>query len=400
MVVILCLGLWVGGILRLRLDILSLPDAYELVRADDTQMEKWVWIMYYVAREQLPFYSHFLLTSWTIALWLILYVLAGFSGGITAIWLRMAGIRPEDDAGAKTEKVLARFFLSGVAGALTLALLYSPAPLIAGFFGSEMADVAGGNRRTSVLAGFLGLAILAGLFSGVFFKRLFHWFKKILPEGQPPSVGPTALILLGLCTSVLLLPVLARAQTVSAQELDVGLVYWECVEPDTTPRCVCAREEDKGEACPTCVTWEERRIGGMYELTLDSTAYAYSTGIKIPRANYFARDVAFEVFNVSFPETEYGFPIRMGDLYHVHDSVGWVQVVSEQDLTGTLAVWESGTGLVVRDSAGVTQVIYPSHKREGLLTIGQLRFIADQDAVKFLVPGQWLLSSDTGRIRR
>ena len=134
--------------------------------------------------------------------------------------------------------------------------------------------------------------------------------------------------------------------------------------------------------------------------SLDSESYTYTEAGEFPRANFMAKDAAELVYDQDFPTTEYGFPVLSSTLYNDPERFGWTDVSALPSKEGAIAVWPTMSGFVVNDdtedpaaSQGDIRVLYPSHIRGGVLTIGNVRWLGEGAAPKFIVP----TSALTGR---
>ena len=173
--------------------------------------------------------------------------------------------------------------------------------------------------------------------------------------------------------------------------LAAGIVYYECVNPEQELRCFCTNEEQKNVMCPGCQMWAERTLDARWNVQFDTGGYSVSVPPYFPRANYFGRDVAEQVYQVSFPQTAAGNPVTSNTLYTSHEQFRWFEVDETGSRVGALAVTRSWIGFVVADDGDV-QVLYPSSVLEGDLTVGDIQYVMPGEPVKYLVPEELFVS--------
>lgn len=183
--------------------------------------------------------------------------------------------------------------------------------------------------------------------------------------------------------------VVAPLQSVAQMQefsLNMGAVYYECVDPDEKPPCVCGTDEKKAETCPTCLAWAQRTLGLRWTVRFDAQQYSFATHPFVPRANFLARDVAKQVYNVDYPETAFGYPITAETMFASYDDFGWIELDEEiGSRIGALAVTSSWMGLVVSEDESVN-VLYPSSRRNGDLAISNVNYVVPGEEVKYLLP--------------
>lgn len=122
-------------------------------------------------------------------------------------------------------------------------------------------------------------------------------------------------------------------------------------------------------------------------------AYTYDGVNSVPRANIMASDATKEIYGQEFPLTTYGFPVQSSTLYHHPEDLGWTDVSTLPSKVGAIAVWPTMSGLVVEDDGdntaaeyGGVKVLYPSDRHDGLLTVGEVRWLGRGTPPKFVVP--------------
>lgn len=170
MLVIAAIGAKVGATLDLRHAIEVHSAGKPSVTYGGNEMDRAEFVRRYVARAQLSEIDYWLLNRRNVVLWGVLYTLAGLSGGVVALWLRLAGIRlpgPEQQ-GSRLAELLAAAF----AGVMTYFLLRLPAPLLGRVFANAEALVGGGDGGYTIYNNSIPLAIVAGIFIATFYTRL------------------------------------------------------------------------------------------------------------------------------------------------------------------------------------------------------------------------------------
>ena len=182
-----------------------------------------------------------------------------------------------------------------------------------------------------------------------------------------------------------LLSVSESSAQVQEFALATEILYYECVNPPEEPRCISTTQERQGEACPRCEMWAQRTLRARWNAQLNTGQYSFEVPPFFPRANYFGKDVAEQIYQVSFPQTAAGHPVTSNTLYVDHEQFLWFEVHEAGGRVGTLAVTPTLMGFVVSDDDSV-QVLYPSSILEGDLTVGDTRHVMRGEPVKYLVP--------------
>ncbi len=112
--------------------------------------------------------------------------------------------------------------------------------------------------------------------------------------------------------------------------------------------------------------------------------YSYETGP--PRASQFLSDAARQLYG----DEAAGAGVRISQLWEDPERQGWVEVDPGQELIGTIAVWPSIAGVVVKQrregASDSAVVLYPSDRREGELAHTEARFMNPGIEPKFVVP--------------
>ena len=180
MALVLVVGFKVGATLDLQRAIREAPDAQTLVKYRDTDVPRWQFELYTVARDQLSAVDYWLLTRRPSSLWAFVYTMGGLGGGVVAVWLTLAGIKLD------TQRVgtLSHLASAAAAGAVLYLLLRLPAPLLVSLFRPDLSGAANDPFGFSLLNSSIALAVLAGLFTSVFFERTKAWFKNLFKRND------------------------------------------------------------------------------------------------------------------------------------------------------------------------------------------------------------------------
>lgn len=162
--------------------------------------------------------------------------------------------------------------------------------------------------------------------------------------------------------------------TLTKEELNISLEWFVCVEPDEERACVCLKEDDKSKACPNCKKWKKEFSSETLALELNKFEYSFEEGKGFPRANFFARDLAYQVYDSEYPKTEYGYPVTTGVFYSEYESFDWVSLDEEDKKIGSMIIFPSFVGIVTSDSSGILEVLYPRGKQNGELVTRKFTF--------------------------
>jgi membrane associated rhomboid family serine protease len=181
MLAIVAISLKIGEAIDFRTSILTDKRAGTMVKTGNTQVEWTTFIFDHALPGQIGRVDYELVTTRTSTLWGALYLLGGLAGGIAAIWLSAAGIRPS--VPADQNRGLPQLASSGVAGVLIYLILRLPAPAIAKFI-SISTDSESSSSPHTLLGQFIVLAVLAGLFTSAFFGQLEKSFRAIMKPKQ------------------------------------------------------------------------------------------------------------------------------------------------------------------------------------------------------------------------
>ncbi len=187
---ILAASVRISNLREIREAIDSSENRSSEVRYRDDVMTRsdFLWLL---VKEQLDPVSYLLIQFRPPALWGLIYLGKGFCGGIIWYWLTLyrAGIRTEEQP-PQGERLVVRLVLATASGGIMYLLLYLPAPLMSQFLSVTLQDDAaigdllrvGGESE--LLTRCEVLALLAGVFTNLFFKNLEHAFDRITSKGK------------------------------------------------------------------------------------------------------------------------------------------------------------------------------------------------------------------------
>ena len=190
-----------------------------------------------------------------------------------------------------------------------------------------------------------------------------------------------------LCT---LLPLGAQAQE-SFFSIGSDADAYQCLNPNP-PKCISLSQDTS--QCPGCDSWGTvfLQLSGA-DFSLDIEAYSYASGL--PRANFMVKDAAEQVFELPFPVTAAGDPIKVADLYTNPEEFGWTEIQGGENLPGAVALWPNLGGVIVEnggytgddDSETVSYgVLYPSDTYDGALITRPTYTLESLGSPKFVVP--------------
>jgi hypothetical protein len=184
----------------------------------------------------------------------------------------------------------------------------------------------------------------------------------------------------------LLLPCALFAQTQANTQrvsLDYSFKYYECVDPLSTPTCVCATHAEKEKKCKGCKKWQEKPLTLSSQASFDATKYSHLA--PDARSGAFINDAASKLWSQRLAANW-----RARDLLTESDKLGWTEVEGTHSKVGTLVVVEGVSGIVVSDKDGVLKVLYPSSKKNGELSVGYLNYLGDKSTAKFFIPSEFI----------
>jgi hypothetical protein len=172
---------------------------------------------------------------------------------------------------------------------------------------------------------------------------------------------------------------------VEPQVIQLKVTYYECLNPVEQPPCVCSREDQKSESCPNCQAWAEKTVSSEFNIAFGKRGTLYSSG-SAP-ANYFVQDIAKTIYGTDRPSAP---PPTTSLLYKDPARYGWLELDKKSDVTGSVAVWSGGAGLVIDSKSGNTRVLYPSQKLR-TLNVEDLHDLTPPGQVKYIIPKNFVI---------
>lgn len=174
-----------------------------------------------------------------------------------------------------------------------------------------------------------------------------------------------------------------------SRSLSIELSYYQCADPSNC-KCVALTEKDRND-CGECKKWEQKFLSLASKVTLPTDGFSYQT-TGSPANHDFLNLASQQAFGISLPRRPDGSPIPTSQLYKNPGRYGWLQLGPDDPKEGALAIWSTMGGLVVKDERNPNQqglnrlmVLYPSHKLEGELTVGNAVYLGIGEP-KFIVP--------------
>lgn len=169
----------------------------------------------------------------------------------------------------------------------------------------------------------------------------------------------------------------------------MSLAYSKCIDPET-PACYAFSPDDKSK-CPNCKEWVKGFVGQSAMLAFDDQEYSYDRGLMLPRANFMLKDAAKKLYNVEYPQTNYGYPIPVARFYKKPEKYGWAELSHDAPKAGALAIWPNIGGVVVGNIGKVGQisknkVLYPSDKLRGRLNLIDPYGLRKEGKPKYIIP--------------
>lgn len=166
------IGVSVNGSLGTRLGIENHPTADQDVNCEGIQMTRRDCSLRVLIKQE-TMHRRVLVPAPLTILFGGLYFIAGLGGGIVASWLRITGIRGP----AKNWRVeLVLLIVAGLAGIVVCVALLLPGVT------SLSAWISRAENELEALRRLFGFALLAGIYTAGFFKKLEGAFLRFLPE--------------------------------------------------------------------------------------------------------------------------------------------------------------------------------------------------------------------------